>query len=255
MPDPLKKKEVRRLKLGEVSHVDKPSNRQSLAALWKREATKGGESMDPEEIAKKAKELETQVSELTKSNEALTKTVASLTESAKAAGLSVEGDKIVKSAPTEYVELDGQKIAKSDIHPAVLAHIEKADREKRELIQKAEETALLKRADDEVPNLVGTAAERAALLKAVDSVADETVREALKKSLKAADEAMKSLTKAAGSDSGKTSDEDSDDAEKLDLMVEETAKKKGISKSEAYAEVMKSAEGRKLAASGMKKTK
>lgn len=246
--------EIKNLKLFEVSHVEHPANRDSRVALWKTDETKGGEHMDPEELAKKLEQMEKDLQKSKDDNAELAAKVESLTKSAEEAGLTVEGDKIVKSADVEYVEIDGEKIAKSTIPAAVLAKLEKADAEAKELRKKAQETEILKRANEIVPNMVGGDSAKIEIVKMLDAVSDETVRKSMTEALKSADEVLKSTTKEMGDDSGNGGS--SDDAGELDKMVDEYAKSKSVTKHEAYSAVIKTAEGRKLAAAAMtKKTK
>lgn len=247
----MSRSEIRNLKLFEVSHVDSPANRESRVALWKRDETKGGEHMDPEELAKKLEQMEKDLEKSNSANSELAAKVASLTKSAEEAGLTVEGDKIVKSADVEYVEIEGEKIAKSSIPAAVLAKLEKADAEAAELRKRAEETELLKRANEIVPNMVGGDSAKIQLVKMLDAVSDETVRKSMTEALKSADEVLKSSTKQMGDDAGNGGD--SDEAGELDKMVDEYAKKNSVTKHEAYSAVMKTADGRKLAAAAMTK--
>lgn len=246
----MSRSEIRSLKLFEVSHVDHPANRESRVALWKRDQTKGGDGMDPEELAKKLAEMEKNLSTANDNNAELEKRLDSLVKSAEEAGFSVEGDKISKRSEEEFVEVDGEKIAKSAIPAPVLAKLAKADAEAAELRKKAEEADLLKRANDVVPNMVGGDDAKIQLVKMLDGVADESVRKAMTDALKAADEVLKAKTKEVGSDDGNGGASD-DDAKALDDMVAKHATENKISKSAAYSAVLKTAEGRKLAASAM----
>ncbi len=247
------------LSLSEVSHVFKPANRDSRVALWKREDTKGGEPMGPEELAKKLEQIEKDLATERENNSVLTKRLDAMVASADEAGVKIEGDKIVKAAtPSEddFVDVDGEKIAKSAIPAPILAQLLKSRNEAEELRKKAQEEDLRKRADEVFPNLVGDVAHRAVLLKSVEAIADAATRESVMQTLKSADAAMLKSTKEMGTDSSKTDEEDDKtDAKKLDSMVEKYAKDHSVSKSEAYASVLKTDEGRKLAASGMSKTK
>jgi hypothetical protein len=203
--------------------------------------------MNPEELAKKLAEMETQVASLTKSNEELVKNHASLVTAVEKSGLSVQEENgaitVAKKADPEYVEVAGEKILKSAIPAVVLVQLEKANTEASELRKAAELVDLRKRATTEFPNMAGTEDHKAALLKSVEGIADSATRAEVLKSLKAADAAVAKSFEQKGSDHV---DESSPSA-KLNKMAQEKATASGVPFASAYAEVIKSAEGRKLA--------
>lgn len=210
--------------------------------------------MNPEKLAEKLKELEAKIAKSAEEIAELTKRNTSLTESAKEAGFEVDGDKIVKREVEEFVELDGEKIAKSSIPASVLAHLAKRDAEAAELRKKAEESDLLKRGDEIVPNMVGGDSAKIEIVKMLDGLTDDTVRKSMTEALKAADAVLKAKTAEMGSDVG-NGGESGSEAEELDKKVEEYAKTNSVTKSEAYAAVLKTADGKRLAAAGMTKRK
>lgn len=251
-----KRNVIKNLVLNEISHVSDPANKGSTVVLWKRaDATKGGDLMNPEELAKKLEELETQVSGLEKANMDYESKYKKMMAAMEKAGMSMEekDDEMIisKSAQTEeeFIEISGEKIAKSTIPAPVLAQLEKSAKEADDLRKAAEFVDLKKRAVEHMPNMVGTDDEKAALLKAVEGVSDAAVRENILKSLKSADAAVKKSFEERGSDFV----DDSTPSAKLEKMAGDYAAEKGVTYHTAYAEVIKSAEGRKLAAETMKR--
>lgn len=251
---PNKRNVIKNLVLNEISHVSDPANKGSVAVLWKRaDATKGGDQMNPEELAKKLEELETQVSELSKANMDYESKYKKMMTAMEKAGMSVDekdGEMVInKSAETaeEFIEVDGEKIAKSTVPAPVLAMLEKSAKEADDLRKAAQYTELKKRAVEMLPNMGGTEDIKAALLKAVESVSDEAARDDILKSLKAADAAVKKSFEERGQDFV----DETTPAAKLDKMAKELAAKDGVTFHAAYAEIVKSAEGRKLAAEAM----
>jgi len=246
-----KRNVVKNLVLNEISHVSDPANKGSTVVLWKMaDATKGGDHMNPEELAKKLEELETQVSELEKSKMDYESKYKKMMDAMEKAGMKMEekdGEMMIsKSAetPEEFLEIAGEKIAKSSIPSVVLAQLEKSAKEAEDLRKAAEYVELKKRATELVPNMAGTEDHKAALVKAVDSIADEAVRDEIVKSLKAADAAVKKTFEERGSDHV----DETSAAARLDKMAQEYAAEKGVTFHTAFAEVIKSGEGRKLAA-------
>jgi hypothetical protein len=112
---------------------------------------------------------------------------------------------------------------------------EKALREKAELE---------KRADDEIGNFSGSVKARAALLKAVDSIADESVRKEVQESIKGADGTIKRMFETAGTWEREASP-DSPQA-KIEKLAHTRASEKGEAYGVAYCEVLKTAEGESL---------
>lgn len=242
---------VKNLVLNEISHVSDPANKGSTVVLWKMaDATKGGDHMNPEELAKKLEELETQVSELEKSNMDYESKYKKMMDAMEKAGMKMEekdGEMMIsKSAQLveEFLDIGGEKIAKSTIPAPVLAQLEKSAKEAEDLRKAAEYVELKKRAAELVPNMAGTEDHKAALVKAVESIGDETIREEIVKSLKAADAAVKKTFEERGSDHV----DETSPAARLEKMATDYAAEKGVTFHTAFAEVIKSGEGRKLAA-------
>jgi len=242
---------VKNLVLSEISHVSDPANKGSAVVLWKMaNTTEGGDHMNPEELAKKLEELETQVSELEKSKMDYETKYNKMMDAMKKAGMKMEekdGEMMIsKSAQPveEFLDIGGEKIAKSTIPAPVLAQLEKSAKEAEDLRKAAQHVELKKRATELVPNMAGTEDHKAALVKAVDSIEDETVREEVVKSLKAADAAVKKTFEERGSDHV----DETSAAARLEKMATDYAAEKNVTYHTAFAEVIKSGEGRKLAA-------
>ena len=246
------------IELVELSLVDVPANQHASVVLWKRfgytdsvkpemkgQIEKGDGSVTVEELTKSLEGLQTQVADLTKrAEEAEAATAAAeaaaeaLTKSAKEAGLDVEDGKIVKRADPEYVEIDGEKVEKALVPAPVLKALEKAAADIAKMQAKAEEVELAKRGEAELPNLAGTALAKGRLLKSVEEDKE------LLAALKAADMAMKGNYEEKGE--GKTDDDMSEPAKKLDRMARDYAAEKGMLFESAYAEVIKSGDGADL---------
>lgn len=136
-----------------------------------------------------------------------------------------------KAAKEEVIDFDGELVAKSAIPTAVLKKLEE--------IEKAREAETLrKRAEEILPNFVGTADERGKLLK---SIGDD---EKLLQILKAADKAFSGLFAEVGKTDAKNDLKSAD--ELLNDIVKAYQEQKGVDFYKAYAAVIKTAEGKKL---------
>jgi hypothetical protein len=238
----VKRSLIKNLVLHEISHVSNPANPGARVVLWKKASVEkeGVEPMSPEELQKKVTELET-------ANSVLTKRVETIVTMAKSAGVDVlvngEAVTVSKTAEPEMIEFEGQRIAKSAIPAVVLEAIEKSRRETAELRDQMEVQAITKRATEMFPHLKGTDAEKAAMLKSVEAIADETVRKSVVESLKAADAAVAKTFEEKGSDHV---DETSPKAQ-LDKLAKTYSEEKGVTFHAAFAEITKSGEGKRLA--------
>jgi uncharacterized protein YoaH (UPF0181 family) len=254
-------KRIKELVDGGMSEVDAAS--QVARELRKRTGLTGDSDnpkevsdMDVKELEKKLGELEGQVTELTnerdtikKSADAATATVEAFKKSVEEAGFEVTIDddgviKVEKGEEPEYITIDGERIEKSTVPAPMFKMFEKQQKEIERLSKRDELEQLAKRADDELPNLSGTAEQRGLLLKAVDGIEDEAAKEAVVKALKAADGAVKMVFETVGKDSGEA-DENSDEA-KLEKMAKDYAEEHGVSYAVAFSQVTKSGEGLEL---------
>ena len=205
-------------------------------------------NMTPEELEKKLGDLETQVDTITKERDAEKAEREAMTKAAEDAGLTVtkadDGTvSLEKAAEPEYIEVNGEKLEKSAVPEPLLKQIE-ADRARlKKMEQEREAETLAKRAESELPNLKGTAEEKGALIKAVDSIEDESVRKSISETLKAADAATSKMF----SEVGKSAADDEDSATyKLNKMASDIAEKEGLTFHQGFVKAVDTTEGRKL---------
>ena len=263
---PRKTFSLKNILLDEVSLVDDPANPGAQVAVWKRKesggvpavkrerAIKGGYSMTAEELKKRLEAQETQISELTKraetaeaATEAAEGKYDSVVKAAEESGLTVaEADgkvTVTKAKEPEYIEIDGEKVEKSLVPAPLLKQLEAQGKEIDELKKTRQMEDLRKRAEEDLPSMAGSVDERAELLKAVDAIEEDEVRDAVMKSLKAADAAVAKFADELGS--GHV-DETTATA-RLDKMAKEHAAEHDVSYEQAFDAVTKSGEGRQLA--------
>ena len=165
----------------------------------------------PNEL-KKEQYTKTEVEELMrKQSEELTEKVevaemvAEMTDAERAHYKSLTGDarqdflfmepaqrsKVLKSAeddnPVVYKAANGDEFRQKD-DPRMVKMAKERDEERKSFLKmqaKAAQTEFEKRAKEELPNFPGTVETRAAIIKAVDGIEDETLRDEAMKSLKA----------------------------------------------------------------------
>lgn len=207
---------------------------------------KEGNMPTVEELQKQVGDLEKQVASLTKARD---KAEADFAKAVEAGDLEVtKADNgevtVAKRAAPEMVTVNGVQVAKASIPEPVLKTLHDQEARIAE-IEKANESARLeKRAAAELPNLAGTDIQKGRLLKAVDGIADEADRTAVLSALKAADGAVSAMFKSTGRN---PKDDESSATYKLDALVQKyRADNPGKTKEQAFAEVYKTAEGRKL---------
>ena len=176
--------------------------------------------------------LKSEVTELTEKADKLKAENERLRKSLIEDGYTISAESIEKKAPEEFIEYDGEKINKSDVPAPILKALEEAD------IAKAD-AALTKRAEAELPNFSVEVAK--GLLTAVEKM-DEV--EMLMEALMAADKAFEQKMEEFGK-SDVNGDFDSADA-KLDAMAKAYASEKKISYAKAYADVIKTDDGKAL---------
>lgn len=210
------------LELEEVSLVDVGDDPCAKVAIFKRKDSEEG-IMNEEEI----KALNEQVETLKAENERLRKALIDNE-------FVIRADSIEKKAPEEFIEIEGEMVAKSAIPETLFVKFQ-------EMQKAAEVSALEKRAKDELPNLKGTDLEKGLLLKAVDGLES---KESLLEMLKAADNLFAKMTEEVGKE-GNQGDMLSAQ-EKLDQMVKGIQKEKNCSYAKAYQEAAKTKEGKAL---------
>lgn len=234
------------LELTELSLVDRPANPLALAPVFKADLQKGDQMTEEmknklkpyldkgmsEEEAMKAYEedMKKPLDELKAENERLRKALIE-------GGFVIKADAIEKKAPVEYIEVKGEKINKADIPAPILKSLEEAQVANRE----AEVT---KRAE-KFPNI-----ELDVVKSLVEKGLDED--ESLLEFLRAVD----AMFGKAMEETGETSVQAdmTDPKEKLRNMAKERQAEKGSTYEQAYAEVVKSEEGKAILKS-MKKEK
>lgn len=202
------------LDLLEVSFVDVPANKSARVAFYKRE-----NDMDEDKI----KVLEGQVETLKAENTTLTEQVTALKK-------SLEEVTVVEKAE-DTIEIDGEKIAKSAVPASVLKKLEA-------LQVDAEKADITKRIADTIPNVKGTADQKAKLLKSIGNDED------LLSILRAADKLFaKGFEEIGGSDGEGDLTEPN---EKLNALAKKYSEENKTTFEQAYAAVIKTAAGKKL---------
>lgn len=266
MPYKPKKSRLLDIELDEVSLVDVPANPKAKAVFYKRagahvdcpdvrgtdageieKSSEGEIDMDIEELQARLTELENGSAELEKRAKDAEAKVNGFMKSAADAGFEVSetdsGFKIEKSAEEEMIEFNGERIAKSSIPAPLLKHLNEQKAEMDAIKKKAEIQELHKRAEETFPNLGGTVAQKASLIKSLDSIDSKEDREAVMKSLKAADAAVSKMFEETGDSSA--AHENSAEAQ-LEKMATEYAEAHNVDRFTAFAEVTKTAAGKQL---------
>jgi hypothetical protein len=220
-------------------YMDKGYSEKEAKAMCMRETKKGGQDMDPQELAEKLEALEGQVDDLTKRAEGAEAEVAALKKAADEAGFDVEEGKLTKRADPEYVEIDGERVEKSAVPAPILKRIEAQEAELTKMRQEREEVTLAKRGAEELPNLAGTDLAKGKLLAAVGEDAD------VLKALKAADAAIKKQMEEIGSN---PMGDEASATFRLNKMATDYAAEHKVPFESAYAEVTKAGEGKALMA-------
>lgn len=174
----------RSLKLNELSSVDRPAQAGAKAVIMKRadqsddkpEVNKGENTMPTiEELTAEVGTLKGQVASLTSERDAATAKAAAATAKAEKAQADCEdamkekdeAKKALAAATDEVIKVEDTEVRKSEVGPAQFA-LTKA------LIDKADKATFEKRAQDEFPNVVGTAAEKGLVLKAMAAMSEDT---------------------------------------------------------------------------------
>ena len=150
------------------------------------------------------------------------------------------------SDPVEYTTADGVEIRKS-AGVALITALKSNDdmrKENAELRKQREQETLEKRAETDLKYLPGDVKVRAAMLKAVDGIEDETQRTAAHNALKAQNKAMAEAFKTQGHVGGQSEPGSPD--EELHNLAKAYAKDKNVSEAVAESEVLKTAQGQEL---------
>jgi hypothetical protein len=161
--------------------------------------------------------------------------------------------KAADADPVVFTAADGSQFRKSD-DPRLVSAVRRADEESKVAKQardRAEGLELAKRAEVEIPNLPGSPVVKAALLKAVDGIADEAVRKDALAAIVAGSNglapALRTIGKRGTGTTGTDSEQSGGDPEaKLDELAKARASKDGIPYAKAYREVLRTTEGARL---------
>lgn len=146
-----------------------------------------------------------------------------------------------------YTAADGRVFTKND-DPRLVAEIVKSDSKDKELAAlKAEKSdrEFEKRAETELAHLPGSIAERAALLKAVDGIPDETQRSAALKALAAGNKGNETATQSLGTSTPRKLEKSAPVAE-LEQLAKARAEKDGTTYAKAYLTVIETPQGKEL---------
>lgn len=154
-----------------------------------------------------------------------------------------------KAADDETIDVDGTTIRKSEVGPGVFAFMKAQQAKTDAAVAKAEkleadavQKSLEAEAEKLFPNMAGTAADKAQMLKGIRALPKEQ-QETQITMMKAADEAMGKSFKEVGQ--GGTTD-GSSATEKLDKMAKELSAKESITFEKAYSKVLETKEGSDL---------
>lgn len=236
--------ELKKLKLEELSLVDRPANPMAMAPIFKRDTSNGEDMTDDvikmsDEMDKKIKDyMDKKGVDRKTAEEAMMKSldeVQRLTKALIDEGYRIEADSVEKKAPVEQIEFEGEMVNKADIPAPVLKRLE--------AMEKAEKEAeVAKKAEETLPNFDQEVAKK---LVALDL--DEDTLKALKAADAVFEKSMEEVGKSE--DKGDLSDTES----KLDKMVDEYAAAHKLNKWDAYAEVAKTKEGKALINKSYKK--
>jgi len=228
---------LKNLELEELSLVDKPANPLAMAPLFKRDNSNGDtmtkdikkteaapvEEIDTTEVDTLKAEIET----LKTANEGLRKSL--LDEGYK---ITTEG--VVKAAPIEYLEIDGEKINKAEVPAPILKRLEEAEAAEVN-------AAIVKRCSETLPNVSETNAR--VLLKAYDGLTEDEAKE-FEAFMMAMDNLFKGLTEEVGKSAAQGDMEDPND--KLNALAKAHAAENEITFAKAYAVVVKTDAGKAL---------
>ena len=279
MPEHTKRYRLDQLKLDEISLVDVPANAQATVSLYKRgnpmkmddltDAQKAkakeymDKGMDETDAMRRAmrksseasdgagepddhgKESDMDVNELKEQLEAAEANQTALEAALEKAGYAIsKGDDgsvtVEKKAEEEFVEVNGEKIAKSALPEPVLKQLQ-AQQEQIERLAKAEETTRLEKKGASLPNLGGSDVAKGRLLEAVDKIEGG---EDILTGLTAADKILGQAFVEKGRSGG--ADEANGPESELRKMAQEYAAEKGCSYEQAFTQITKSGKGREL---------
>jgi hypothetical protein len=213
--------ELTDLDLFEVSLVDAGDDPLAKVTLLKR---KGNSDMSDETKEDTEKQLADAALEI---------------ETLKAKVAELEAAEIEKNKPEEeMIDIDGTAVAKSAVPEVVLKRLEAIQKEKEDLEKAAAKTALEKRAAELFTFTKGTPEQKGRLLKAIEDDAE------LMEILQAAEALFASMSKEIGNVDVNSELVDAD--AKIEKLVKNYQTEKKSTYHQAYAAVIKTAEGKAL---------
>ena len=253
--------ELTALKLTELSLVDKPANPLAMAPIFKAD-TNGGDTMTDEQTKKVAAYMkekgctkeeamkalkfgDTEKSDQTDELKTEIETFKTEIETLKAdnerlrkglidAGFVIKADAIEKKAPVDYITVDGEQFNKADLPASVVKSLQEADAIKVEAEVK-------KRCDEVLPHVAKNNAK--VLLKAHDSLEGEEAK-SFEEFMRSLDALFDDLTEEVGKSAAQG--EMTDPSEKLNALAKAYSAEHGTTFAKAYAEVVKTDDGKAL---------
>lgn len=240
--------ELLELQLEELSLVDRPANQEAMVTLVKRadpDQKEPNMEKEMEELKAEVEALKAAATEAEEAHEKLKSENEMLRKGLIENGFKITAEEITKAdAEPEYIEIEGEKIAKSDVPAPILKKLEEAELEKAD-------RELTKAAEEKLPHFAKDAAK--AILKAVDGMDEiDMIMEALAAADQAFADKMEELGKAD------PVDDLTSPKEKFDALLAEYMEVENLGKSDyhkAYAHVAKTKEGKALIAKTYKANK
>lgn len=234
------------MEIDEISLVDKGANPSAHVTFFKR--NQKGEDMTLEELAKRLESVEAE--------NAILKAKAGMTDAEKAYMDKMEDEEQRKrfmsaSADERKKIMSGKDMKKSQEGEGLekrLTDLEEVNKSLLEVVNKVrDENELLKlekRAEAELPGIAGTPEQKAKLLKALESIEDEGVREMALGNLAKKSKANMEMTKSSGE--SQTS-EGASPADELDAMAKAVkAEDTSLTYAQAYTKALDSAKGQEI---------
>lgn len=174
---------------------------------------------------------------------------AFLTKSAddQATDVTAFGKAQADDNPVVYKAENGDQYRKND-DPRLVQMAKDRDADRKELSEQRavnKRQDLEKRAAELLPNLPGTIQVRASMLEKVESISDETERQAAIDALKASNDALDPAFKSIGTGGSPTIVEGSAESQ-LEKMAEDYAKEHKVSHAVAYSKVLETSKGAEL---------
>lgn len=235
-----------KLQIDEISGVDKGANEGARVAFWKRDETeKGVSKMDVDQAMEEFEKMEAERNHfevLAKMSDAEKAFMSEMDEEQKKRFMGMDND-----ARKAYMEKSKMKKSdeESEVNKADYEAIQKRAEELAEKVEKMEQErqfeTFAKQAEKELPNLAGTTEEKGKLLKALHGL-DEDARTLVMGELKKADK----ITSEYFVEKGTSATGGDDPSQELEKMAKSFASENKVDFNKAYAEVLKTEEGKRL---------